>query len=73
MLSVGKSDNVCGDVTYALHEYMTERGINHVFYDVDGEHENKVWQNSLYNFCKIFLIRSDSNEIITKTEIFFVV
>jgi enterochelin esterase-like enzyme len=52
MLSVGKSDNVCGDVTYALHEYMTGRGINHVFYDVDGEHENKVWQNSLYNFCK---------------------
>lgn len=51
MLSVGKSDNVCGDVTYALHEYMTGRGINHVFYDVDGEHENKVWQNSLYNFC----------------------
>ena len=52
MLSVGKSDNVCGDVTYALHEYMTGHGINHVFYDVDGEHENKVWQNSLYNFCK---------------------
>lgn len=52
MLGVGNSDNVCGDVTYTLDEYMTERGIDHVFYDVDGEHENRVWQNCLYNFCK---------------------
>lgn len=52
MLSVGKSDNVCGNVTYRLHDYLTQREIEHVFYDVEGEHENRVWQNSLYNFCR---------------------
>lgn len=41
-----------GRIPALLDEYMTERGIDHVFYDVDGEHENRVWQNCLYNFCK---------------------
>jgi enterochelin esterase family protein len=51
-LNVGREDNVCGRVTYEIHDYMIEHGIEHVFYDTDGEHENKVWQNALYNFCK---------------------
>ena len=51
MLMVGRSDTVCGDVTYALHEQMTEAGIEHIFYDVEGGHQNIVWQNALYNFC----------------------
>ena len=51
-LNVGREDNVCGRVTYEIHDYMNEHGIEHVFYDTDGGHENKVWQNALYNFCK---------------------
>lgn len=50
MLCVGRSDTVCGDETYIIHDNMTENGIDHIFYDVEGGHANKVWQNALYNF-----------------------
>jgi enterochelin esterase family protein len=52
MLCVGREDNVCGRVTYEIHDYMTEHGIDHVFYDTEGGHQNTVWQNALYNFGK---------------------
>lgn len=55
MLCVGREDEVCGEVSYMLDEYMTEKGIEHVFYDREGGHENTVWKNALYNFGqKIF-------------------
>lgn len=50
MLNVGRSDDVCGICTYQLHERMVENGIEHIFYDVEGGHQNTVWQNALYNF-----------------------
>lgn len=50
MLAVGKSDNVCGQWTYMFHRRMNENGIKHIFYDTEGGHQNKVWQNALYNF-----------------------
>ena len=52
MLCVGRTDNVCGNVTYELHELMTDEGIEHIFYDTEGGHQNTVWQNALYNFAK---------------------
>lgn len=52
MLSVGRSDDVCGDVTYKLHDLMKKKGIEHLFYDTEGGHEDSVWQNALYNFAK---------------------
>lgn len=52
MLCVGRTDDVCGNVTYRLHDVMTEKGISHIFYDVEGGHQNTVWQNALYNFAK---------------------
>lgn len=51
-LAVGRSDNVCGSVTYELDNYMTQQGIKHLFYDTTGGHQNVVWQNALYNFGK---------------------
>lgn len=51
-LAVGRSDNVCGSVTYELDNYMTRQGIKHLFYDTTGGHQNVVWQNALYNFGK---------------------
>lgn len=51
MLEVGNEDNVCGWVTYNLDRMMTEKGIEHIFYDTNGGHQTKVWQNALYNFC----------------------
>lgn len=56
MLSVGRSDDVCGDVTYKLHGLMKEKGIEHLFYDTEGGHEDTVWQNALYNFAKKLFI-----------------
>ncbi len=52
MLCVGRTDNVCGQVTYDLHDKMTEEGIEHIFYDTEGGHQNTVWQNALYNFAR---------------------
>ncbi len=52
MLAVGKSDDVCGSVTYRLHELMNEKGIEHIFYDMEGGHSNVVFCNALYNFAK---------------------
>lgn len=58
MLCVGRSDDVCGGVTYKLHDLMTAKGINHIFYDVEGGHQNTVWQNALYNFAKKIFIEN---------------
>lgn len=52
MLCVGRTDDVCGNVTYELHDKMTEEGIEHIFYDTEGGHQNTVWQNALYNFAR---------------------
>lgn len=50
MLMVGRSDDVCGSCTYELHNRMVENGIDHIFYETEGGHQNTVWQNALYNF-----------------------
>lgn len=55
MLMVGREDDDCGSVTYDIHENMLKNKVDHLFYDVEGGHENRVWQNALFNFCrKIF-------------------
>lgn len=51
-LCVGRSDDVCGNVSYELDEYMKRENIDHIFYDTEGGHETTVWQNALYNFAK---------------------
>ena len=56
MLCVGRSDEVCGSVTYQLHDYMEEKGLEHIFYDVEGGHQNTVWQNALYNFARMIFV-----------------
>lgn len=50
MVCVGKQDDVCGWESYRIHENMTENGVDHIFYDMEGGHEDSVWQNALYNF-----------------------
>lgn len=52
MLMVGRSDKVCGNVSYELDRYMKAQNISHDFYDTAGGHETTVWQNGLYNFAK---------------------
>lgn len=52
MLCVGRQDDDCGEETYKIHDNMSLNGIDHIFYDTEGGHENSVWQNALYNFAK---------------------
>lgn len=52
MVMVGRSDKVCGNVSYELDRYMKAQNISHNFYDTAGGHETTVWQNGLYNFAK---------------------
>ena len=52
MLMVGRSDKVCGNVSYELDRYMKAQNISHDFYDTAGGHETSVWQNGLYNFAR---------------------
>ena len=51
-LCVGRQDNICGGESYIVHRRMEKNSIKHVFYDMDGGHQNAVWQNALYNFVK---------------------
>ena len=50
MLSVGKKDKDCGNVSYEIDKYMNEQGIDHAFYEFKGGHESKVWKESLFYF-----------------------
>lgn len=50
LLCTGKDDSICGANTYAIHNKMNEKSIEHTFYDTEGGHENKVWYAALYNF-----------------------
>ncbi len=52
MIVTGKTDGICGKYSYQLDEYMTKLGIEHIFYDTTGGHQNVVWQNALYNFAR---------------------
>lgn len=52
MVMVGRSDKVCGNVSYELDRYMKAQNISHDFNDTAGGHETTVWQNGLYNFAK---------------------
>lgn len=51
-MNVGESDGVCGHTSYEYDEELTKRGIKHIFYEMEGDHEGSVWQNGLYNFVK---------------------
>lgn len=50
MVCVGRQDDVCGEESYRIDENMTANGVDHIFYDMKGGHEDSVWQNALYNF-----------------------
>lgn len=50
LVCVGRQDDVCGAESYRIHENMTKNGVKHIFYDMEGGHDDTVWQNALYNF-----------------------
>ena len=52
VLSVGTNDDRVGKSVDELSKYMKNEGVQHIFYHMDGGHENKIWKNSLYNFAR---------------------
>ena len=51
-INVGETDGICGNSCRFYDEALTARGIKHIFYEMEGDHEGSVWQNGLYNFVK---------------------
>jgi enterochelin esterase-like enzyme len=51
-LSCGLSDNILY-VTDDIHQYLTEKDVEHIFYTLKGGHDWVVWQNGLYNFAQL--------------------
>ncbi len=37
---------------HTVENALTKNGISHVYYEMEGKHENKVWQNALYNYLR---------------------
>lgn len=52
LINVGETDGICGDTCRFYDDALTQRGIKHIFYEMEGDHEGTVWQNGLYNFVK---------------------
>jgi len=52
LINVGETDGICGDSCRFYDEALTERGIKHIFYEMEGDHEGTVWQNGLFNFVR---------------------
>ncbi len=38
--------------TYIIEDELVANDIPHTYYEMEGEHENSVWQNALYNFLR---------------------
>lgn len=53
LICVGKQDDVCGAESYIIRDRLEHNKIEHVFYDMDGGHDDDVWQNALYNYLKM--------------------
>lgn len=52
LMNVGTEDSLTGRVAPEFDQMLTDAGIEHIYYEIPGEHEASVWQNALYNFGK---------------------
>lgn len=52
LLTVGYDDPFCLAATEFYDRYMTENGIDHIFYEMEGAHDAGVWSSGLYNFAR---------------------
>lgn len=48
----GKQDGVVYDVPYEYHKALSDNGVEHIYYTMDGGHDFNVWKNGLYHFIK---------------------
>ncbi len=52
LLVVGYDDPFCLFAAEFYDSYMTEHGIDHIFYEMEGAHDANVWSSGLYNFAR---------------------
>lgn len=52
MIVKGQSDGTVGENPLLYHNALEKNGVPHIYYDMPGGHDFKVWNNGLYNFAK---------------------
>jgi enterochelin esterase-like enzyme len=52
MINNGNQDGVVNDVPFQYHNALSDNGIRHAYYTIDGGHDFGVWKNGLYYFTK---------------------
>lgn len=50
MLTEGSVDSIVGNVPHIYHDLLTEAGVEHIYYTIEGGHDYNVWKRSLYGF-----------------------
>lgn len=62
MIQRGKSDTVSGSETKDYSDTLTSNGIEHFYFEVEGEHDENLYQNGLYNFVRRIFKRGTDDE-----------
>lgn len=52
MMNVGDKDPYIEN-SYNVDRSLSDAGIDHIFYVMDGRHNDRVWRNSIYNFGRL--------------------
>ena len=50
--SAGTGTAKTNTVTSEYDRILTEKSIEHIFYETEGGHDGDVWQKGMYNFMK---------------------
>lgn len=58
MIVKGQSDGTVGENPLLYHRALEKNGVPHIYYDMPGGHDFKVWNNGLYNFAKRIFSKS---------------
>lgn len=52
LLNIGINDEICKTATELYDAVLTQKSIQHIFYETEGGHDGGVWQHGLYHFAK---------------------
>lgn len=52
MIVKGNQDEVVREFPLEYHNTLEDNNVEHVYYEIDGGHDFKVWKHGLYNFLR---------------------
>lgn len=58
MIVKGQNDGTVGENPLLYHKALEKNGVPHIYYDMPGGHDFKVWNNGWYNFAKRIFSKS---------------